>query len=92
MIIYFNKDVLDHLSYLKASDDLDFLLNTMYINEFLHVFYFQLILHNTNYLISNIIYERNRFFECVYSMVNFVLDLYTSKRFKASLFCFSTDN
>ena len=46
--------------------------------------------YNTNQLVSNNIYMDNRLFECVYPMVNFVLDLYTNvyRQKDSKLVCF----
>ena len=70
------KDVPHHLSDLKDPDDSIFLSESKCYSIFLHLFYkFQLILYNTNQLISNNIYKDNRFSGCVYPI--FVLDLST---------------
>ena len=68
------KDVLDHLSVLKAVDGLDLLLNTMCINDILTLFYFQLFLCDTKVKTSNNIDMGNRLVVCVYLMVNVLLD------------------
>ena len=47
MLYIIIKDVLDHLSVLKASDGLDFLLHTKQLFKFLLLFDFQLVHHNT---------------------------------------------
>ena len=69
----------DHLSDLKAVDDLDFLSESKCYSIFLHplMYHFQLVRCNTNQLISNNIYKDNRPSGCVCPMINFVLDLST---------------
>ena len=55
-----------------------FLSESKWYSIFLHLFYnFQLILYNTNQLISNKIYKDNHLSGCVYTMINFVFDLST---------------
>ena len=65
--------MLDHLSVLKASGGLDFLLHTKQLNKFLLLFDFQLVHHNTIKEFLYKVYMDNIHFVCVYSLGDFGL-------------------
>ena len=95
IISFILEDMLDHLSVLSAVDGLILLSNTKLLSIFPHMFYnFQSILHAIKVETSNNIDTDDRPVVCLsYGKlcIGFKYLRLSSKGFKSSLFCFSTD-